>query len=64
MIGKVAGAATKFTEVQGWFPDDVFGVLGLATGAEIGARWLDIYDALALPTRAICTAVPTGPGTS
>ena len=44
MVGEVAGAATNFTEVQEWFPADLLGVLGFATGAEVGAQWLDICD--------------------
>ncbi len=44
MIGEIAGEVGEFAEVQKWFPADLLSVLGLATGVEIGAPWLEIRD--------------------
>jgi len=44
MVGEVAGEAADFAELQKWFPVEVLSFLGLATGVEIGAPWLEICD--------------------
>ena len=51
MIGEIAGEVGDFAEVQKWFPTDALSVLGLATGIEIGAPWLDICDSSGLVVR-------------
>lgn len=42
MVGHVDGASETWDAVREWFPFDVLGLLGLASGAEVGAPWLEL----------------------
>ena len=45
MVGHVVGASETWDAVREWFPFDVLGLLGLASGAEVGAPWLELRSA-------------------
>lgn len=45
MIGEVGtNSASDFADLEKWFPFDFLGLLGLATGSEIGAPWIELRD--------------------
>ncbi|OGO28148.1 MAG: hypothetical protein A2W33_03950 [Chloroflexi bacterium RBG_16_52_11] len=45
MVGATAGKPTKnYNEIETWFPIDYLRILGLATGSEIGAPWIEFRD--------------------
>ena len=45
MVGEVPPAHRSGSGVEGWFPTDLVLVLGLASGAEVGAPWIELRDA-------------------
>lgn len=46
MVGEVGrGSYSNIEALEGWFPFFFFEVLGLATGSEVGAPWIEFRDA-------------------
>jgi hypothetical protein len=45
MVGEAVGSHVDFDDVQVWLPLDLLPLLGVATGCEIGAPWIEIRDA-------------------
>jgi len=41
MVGRVGGASDTWNEVKDWFPFDLLGLLGMASGADVDAPWLE-----------------------
>ena len=45
MVGEVGAKPTaRFEDVRHWFPFDFLHLLGLATGSEVGAPWIEFRD--------------------
>lgn len=44
MVGVVGGASETWEALGTWFPFDLLGVLGVASGAEVGAPWVELRD--------------------
>jgi len=45
MIGEIGDESTRdFEDLEKWFPFDFLGLLGLASGSEIGAPWIELRD--------------------
>ena len=45
MIGEIGNeSANNFEDLEKWFPFDFLGLLGLASGSEIGAPWIELRD--------------------
>lgn len=44
MIGEVAGKSESLSNVNDWFPYDFLHLLGLASGTEVGALWVEFRD--------------------
>ena len=45
MIGEVGNSSIEFTNLDTWFPFEFLLLLGIATGSEIGAPWIEFRDA-------------------
>jgi hypothetical protein len=45
MVGEVDNSSIEFKDLESWFPFDFFLLLGIATGSEIGAPWVEFRDA-------------------
>lgn len=46
MVGSVAGHPTAFEQLEPWFPFDFLNLLGFASGARVGAPWIEFLDSL------------------
>jgi len=44
MVGEVASEKIDFHDLEAWFPFDVLGLLGLATGTMVGAPWIEFRN--------------------
>lgn len=44
MVGEVKSQSIGFDDLKGWFPFGFFDLLGLATGVEVGAPWIEFRD--------------------
>jgi len=44
MVGIVGGASDTWEALGEWFPFDLLGILGMASGAEVGAPWVEFRD--------------------
>jgi hypothetical protein len=44
IVGSVAGHSTTFEELESWFPFDFLNLLGFASGARVGAPWIEFLD--------------------
>ena len=45
MIGEIGTkSANDFADLEKWFPFDFLSLLGLATGSEVGAPWIELRD--------------------
>jgi len=46
MVGELGNhPCNNYTDLQTWFPIDFIHLLGLATGSEVGAPWIELRDA-------------------
>jgi hypothetical protein len=44
MIGQIGGNSIEYSDLSQWFPADFLLLLGLATGSEVGAPWIEFRD--------------------
>ena len=45
MVGEVKSKSIDFDNLKQWFPFDFLSLLGMATGTEVGAPWIEFRDA-------------------
>lgn len=45
MVGEQPGNHDSFDEIKDWLPLDLLPILGVATGSEVGAPWVELRDA-------------------
>jgi hypothetical protein len=45
MVGDMGTRSTDLSALESWFPFDFLALLGLATGSEVGAPWIEFRDA-------------------
>lgn len=53
MVGAVGTSSIDFAELEQWFPSDFLLLLGLASGVEVGAPWIEFRDDQGLLVRRI-----------
>lgn len=61
MVGAVDGSYAQFDDVATWLPFDLLPLLGVATGSEVGAPWIEFRDSQGRLVKRIHTRLGVAP---